>query len=156
VKVSSTCVNPIGTFPRFYPIIPVVDIKLRKHPISSLILPTPKIPGTDISGTVVASAAGSEYSAGDEVIAMMPMLFWSFGASAEYAAVPISLLAPKPKNISFIEASSLPLVGITVVTGFDSVLQKLGGEGALQKSKILVQAGSGGVGSFAVQYAKNG
>jgi alcohol dehydrogenase len=132
-----------------------IDIKLRKHPISSLVLPTPKIPGTDFSGTVVASDS-PEYSAGDEVIAMMPMLFWTFGASAEYAAVPISLLAPKPKNMSFLEASSLPLVGITVVTGFDSVLEKLGGEGALQNSKILVQAGSGGVGSFAVQYAKHG
>lgn len=139
----------------FQPIITGIDIKLRKHPISSLILPTPKIPGTDISGTVVVST-GSEYSTGDEVIAMMPMLFWSYGASAEYAAIPISLLAPKPKNISFLEASSLPLVGITVVTGFDSVLQKLGDKDGLKKSKILVQAGSGGVGSFAVQYAKHG
>jgi alcohol dehydrogenase len=87
---------------------------------------------------------------------MLPMLFWSFGASAEYAAIPLSLLAPKPKNLSFIEAAALPLVGTTVVTGFDGVLEQLGGEGSLRNSKILVQAGSGGVGSFAVQYAKHG
>lgn len=133
-----------------------VDIKLRKHPISSFILPTPKIPGTDLAGTVILAPDDSPFSVGDEVIAMMPMLFWSFGASAQYAAVPITLLAPKPQNVSFLEASSLPLVGTTVITGFDSVLAKLGGKDSLQNSKILVQAGSGGVGSFAVQYAKHG
>jgi alcohol dehydrogenase len=124
--------------------------------MSSFILPIPKIPGTDLAGTIVTAPLGSEFSSGDEIIAMLPMLFWSFGASAEYAAVPLNLLAPKPKNLSFVEASALPLVGTTVVTGFDAVLKALGGECSLLNSKILVQAGSGGVGSFAVQYAKHG
>jgi alcohol dehydrogenase len=84
---------------------------------------------------------------------MMPMLFWNYGSSAEYAAVPVTLLAHKPKNISMVEAASIPLVGTTVVTGFASVLER---EGTLEKKKILIQAGGGGVGSFAVQYAKHG
>mmetsp|Transcript_22451 Transcript_22451/g.23130 ORF Transcript_22451/g.23130 Transcript_22451/m.23130 type:complete len:274 (+) Transcript_22451:419-1240(+) len=85
---------------------------------------------------------------------MMPMLFWSFGASAEYAAIPISLIAPKPKNISFVQAAAIPLVGTTVVTGFNSVLETMN-QTSLENCKVLIQAGGGGVGSFAIQYAKN-
>lgn len=85
----------------------------------------------------------------------MPMLFWSFGASAEYAAIPISLIAPKPKNISFVQAAAIPLVGTTVVTGFNSVLETMN-QTSLENCKVLIQAGGGGVGSFAIQYAKNG
>jgi NADPH:quinone reductase-like Zn-dependent oxidoreductase len=135
----------------------VVDIKLRKNPISSIILPKPKVPGTDISGVVTLAPDGCLYPPGTEVIAMMPLLFWTFGSSAEYAAVPISLLALKPKNINFIEAAALPLVSTTVVTGFSLVLDAIGeGDTALVGAKILVHAGGGGVGSFAIQYAKNG
>jgi NADPH:quinone reductase-like Zn-dependent oxidoreductase len=118
----------------------------------------PKIPGTDIAGIVEWVPANcSEFQLGQEVYAMMPLLFWSWGATAEYAAVPISLLAPKPSSLNMLEAASLPLVGLTVMQGFKLVLDAIdAGADGLKNSKILVQAGSGGVGSMAVQYAKHG
>lgn len=143
VKIYSTCVNPI-------------DVKLRKHPISNAVRPTPKIPGTDIAGIVISAPANSEFTVGQEVFAMMPLLFWKYGASAEYAAIPTSLLSPIPNGLSMNEAASLPLVSLTVMQGFDSVIAAKGGNiNALVGSKILVTAGSGGVGSIAVQYAKH-
>mmetsp|Transcript_3316 Transcript_3316/g.5181 ORF Transcript_3316/g.5181 Transcript_3316/m.5181 type:complete len:360 (-) Transcript_3316:144-1223(-) len=142
VKVSATCINPI-------------DIKLRKHNISSVILPKPKIPGTDIAGTIVTAPAGSGFSPGDKVMAMMPMLFWTFGGCAEYAAVPVKLLCHVPSSLPLSQAAALPLVSTTVVTGFSYVLDSLGGKNTLEGKKILVQAGSGGVGSIAIQWAKH-
>lgn len=144
VKILSTGVNPI-------------DVKLRKHPISTLIRPLPKIPGTDIAGIVVDCSSDCEFEIGQRVFAMMPLLFWTFGASAEYACVPTSLLCPIPLGVSMPEAAALPLVSLTVIEGFDSVLTAMNGDiNALRGSKILVTAGSGGVGSVAVQYAKHG
>lgn len=144
IKVFATCVNPI-------------DIKLRKHPLSNFVRPLPKIPGTDVAGIVVQSPPNCEFLEGQKVFAMMPMLFWNFGACAEYACVPISLLSPMPSEMSMAGAASLPLVSLTVVEGFDSVLRAMKGDiNSLRGSKILVTAGSGGVGSVAIQYAKYG
>ena len=143
VKVYATGINPI-------------DVKLRKHPLSTFIRPLPKIPGTDIAGVVQSSSAGSNFAEGQHVYAMMPMLFWNYGACAEYVSVPETLLSAMPMGLTMTEAAALPLASLTVVEGFDLVLSAMGGEGALRGSRILVTAGSGGVGSVAVQYAKHG
>ena len=53
-----------------------------------------------------------------------------------------------PKGLSYEEAASIPLVGLTAYQAINEVIQAQPGD------KVLIQAGSGGVGSFAIQYAK--
>ena len=69
------------------------------------------------------------------------------GTIAEFVAVNSELVAKKPKNITFEEAAALPLVGLTAIQALESV-------GIKENDRVLIHAGSGGVGSFAIQYAK--
>jgi NADPH:quinone reductase-like Zn-dependent oxidoreductase len=70
------------------------------------------------------------------------------GTIAEYVAVTSVVVSKKPGNISFEEAASLPLAGLTA-------LQSLEYAGIKENDKVLIHAGSGGVGSLAIQYAKS-
>jgi alcohol dehydrogenase len=72
----------------------------------------------------------------------------TIGTFAEQIALGENLVALKPATISHAEAASLPLVGLTTV-------QMFGRAGAKSGQRILIHAGSGGVGTFAVQYAKH-
>jgi alcohol dehydrogenase len=112
---------------------------------------------------------------GDRVAAMVPSLLSPWGTLAEYVAVDASLLARIPDEMfaeqqggdniiisggsgisgsaedrAWIAAASLPLVGLTVVRAFE----QLGSSQKWEDKKVLVQAGGGGVGTFAIQYAK--
>jgi alcohol dehydrogenase len=88
----------------------------------------------------------SAFSVGDEVFVRASRE--RIGTFAEQIALPAAYFAKKPKNISFEAAASLPLVGLTIVQGLvDRARAKKG-------QRILVHAGSGGVGTFAIQYAK--
>lgn len=70
------------------------------------------------------------------------------GTFAEYIAIHEDDIALKPKNLSFEEAASIPLVGLTSYQALHDIMH-------LQKGqKILIHAGSGGVGTFAIQLAK--
>jgi len=70
------------------------------------------------------------------------------GSYAEYCAAKASQFARKPQSLSFTEAAGAPLAGLTAWTG-------LFGHGQLQAGqRVLIQGASGGVGSFAVQFAK--
>jgi alcohol dehydrogenase len=126
-----------------------VDLKMRANPIPSEYFPKPKIPGTDISGIVVSAPPGSSFAAGDRVIAMMPLLGAKWGACAEFAAVDERLVARAPPNVPLLHAAALPMVALTVMEALEPVARALG---ETRDARILVQAGSGGVGSFAVQY----
>jgi len=109
--------------------------------------PLPFILGHDVSGVVVqVGAKVDRFKVGDEVYSRVPSL--RIGTCAEYIAVKQDAVALKPKNISFEEAASLPLVGLTAVQSFDRACLQQG-------HKVFVPAGAGGVGSFAIQYAKN-
>ena len=102
--------------------------------------------GFDVSGVVVEKGADvSNFEIGDEVYSRVPQE--QMGTVAEFVAVNSDLVAKKPKNISFEEASGLPLTGLTALQALESV-------GIKENDRILIHAGSGGVGSFAVQYAK--
>jgi NADPH:quinone reductase-like Zn-dependent oxidoreductase len=70
------------------------------------------------------------------------------GSYAEYCAAKASRFAHKPKSLSFTEAASVPLAGLTAWTAlFD--------QGKLQAGqRVLIQGASGSVGGFAVQFAK--
>jgi NADPH:quinone reductase-like Zn-dependent oxidoreductase len=105
--------------------------------------PKNRVPGLDVSGTVVA--VGSEvtrFKPGDEVFGM------SRGAFAEYAAVLEDKLAHKPANLSFEQAAVVPISGGTAIQG-------LRDSGHLEAGqRVLVIGASGGVGTYAVQLAK--
>jgi len=72
----------------------------------------------------------------------------TIGTFAEQIALPEAFVARKPAGISHAEAASLPLVGLTTLQGFQKV-------GARAGQRILIHAGAGGIGTFAVQYAKH-
>ena len=103
--------------------------------------------GFDASGVVTAKgSAVSGFSIGDEVYVRASRD--TIGTFAEFVALPAAYVAPKPRNLSHNEAASLPLVALTVRQALVDRAQVKPGQ------KILIQAGSGGVGTFAIQYAK--
>jgi alcohol dehydrogenase len=113
--------------------------------ISKYKLPRPF--GFDASGTVISAGAGATmFKPGDAVYVRASRE--RIGAFAEQIAVDEKFVALKPSTISHAEAASLPLVGLTTLQGF-------GRAGARAGQRILIHAGSGGVGTFAVQYAKH-
>ncbi len=134
VKVHASSVNPI-------------DWKTRQGMLSLLTVNQfPLILGFDVAGEVVA--VGSQvtgFQIGDAVYGSNS---FPGGAYAEFAAVPENLIAPKPKNLSFEEAATVPLAALTA-------LQALRDQGNIKSSQtVLINGASGGVGMFAVQIAK--
>jgi NADPH:quinone reductase-like Zn-dependent oxidoreductase len=134
IEVKAAAINPIdksiilGNLQAFLPI------------------PLPSKSAYDVSGVVVEK--GNEvidFEIGDLVYSRVPQE--QMGTIAEYVAVTSAAVSKKPGNISFEEAASLPLAGLTA-------LQSLEYAGIKENDKVLIHAGSGGVGSFAIQYAK--
>ena len=109
-------------------------------------IPIPSTSGYDVSGIVVEKGNEvSNFEIGDLVYSRVPQE--QMGTLAEFVAVTSNAVSKKPGNISFEEAASLPLAGLTA-------LQSLEYAGIKENDKVLIHAGSGGVGSFAIQYAK--
>ncbi|BAT57580.1 zinc-type alcohol dehydrogenase-like protein [Variibacter gotjawalensis] len=103
--------------------------------------------GFDASGTV--RAVGSQvrtFRIGDEVFVRASRE--TIGTFAEQIALPFSFFALKPVDLSHEEAASLPLVGLTTIQALTDRCRVRPGQ------RILIHAGSGGVGSFAIQFAK--
>lgn len=125
-----------------------VDFKILRGDLRAVLkmaLPAPM--GLDGCGTVIACGAGvSDYAPGDAVMFCMPRDHR--GSFGERVCLYAKLVAPRPAGLSHGEAASLPLVALTTV----QALVDRGGARAGQS--VLIHAGSGGVGSFAVQYAK--
>ena len=136
VRVRAASVNPYDWhFIRGTPYIMRLGVGLRKPKDTRL--------GVDFAGTVEAVGKNvTEFKPGDEV--------WGGkgGAFAQYVAVSEKGLAKKPDNISFEQAGSIDIAGITA-------LQALQKHGNIQPGqKVLINGASGGVGTFAVQIAK--
>lgn len=109
--------------------------------------PMPLIAGSDIAGVVEAVGAGvKEYAPGD---AIMGSLEWQKqGAFAEYVTTKAQYITKKPRNLSFTEAAAVPLAALTA-------WQALFVHAALQPGEtIVIHAAAGGVGLFALQFAK--
>ncbi len=127
----------------------LLDAKIRNGEFK-LILPyrMPLILGHDVAGEVVAVGRSvRQFKVGDEVYAR-PDDF-RIGTFAEFVPVRETSLAPKPKGLTMEEAASLPLVALTA---WQALVEKAD----LKKGqKVFIQAGSGGVGSFAIQLAKH-
>ncbi|WP_370222400.1 NADP-dependent oxidoreductase [Cytobacillus sp.] len=125
-----------------------VDFKIRDGKVKMLIkYKMPLILGNDFSGVIAkVGAKVTRFKAGDEIYARPRKS--KIGTFAEYIAIHEDDIALKPKNLSFEEAASIPLVGLTSYQALTDILQLQRGQ------KILIQAGAGGVGTFAIQLAK--
>ena len=125
IRVHAASVNP-------------VDWKQRQS-MDSL----PAVLGRDVSGTVEVSRADG-FSEGDEVFGSS-----ASGGYAEYSTAEGSRLAKKPTSLSYEQAAAIPVSGITA-------WQSLFDKGGLESGQTALIAGAaGGVGHFAVQFAKN-
>ncbi len=115
-----------------------------------LLKPKYKIPGCDIAGRVEGVGRNvNQFQEGDEVFGTLGDC--GFGAYAEYVSVPLNKpqdLAPKPTNLPFDEAATVPQAAVVA-------LQGLRDKGQIQPGqKVLINGASGGNGTFAVQLAK--
>ena len=136
IQVHAASVNP-------------VDLKIRNGMFKRL-LPyrLPFILGSDLAGSVVkVGARVRRFKPGDEVYAQSDQD--RIGAFAEFIAISEAGVAIKPKTLTMEEAASIPLVGLTA---WQVLIQRA----SLKKGqKVLIHAGSGGVGTFAIQLAKH-
>lgn len=126
----------------------VLDSKLKSGEFKQ-ILPyrMPLVLGHDVAGVVTRVGSGvRQFKVGDEVYSRPPDR--RIGTFAEFIAVNENDVAPKPKNITMEEAASIPLVGLTV---WQALVERYG---LKRGQKVFIQAGSGGVGTFAIQLAK--
>ncbi|WP_299284935.1 NADP-dependent oxidoreductase [uncultured Mucilaginibacter sp.] len=111
-------------------------------------LTLPMTLGWDAAGIVEETGSEvTELKKGDEVYGI-PNFPGSNGSYAEYCAAKASQFSVKPKSISFNEAAGVPLVGLVAWTGIFELGKLQAGQ------RILIHGASGGVGSFAVQFAK--
>ena len=125
-----------------------VDAKIRAAGRWAGVEP-PFVLGYDAAGVVAKVGPGvKDLKEGDEVY-YTPEIFGNpHGTYAEYTPVPAGIVAKKPKNLSFAEAAAIPLAG---GTAWEAVVRRL----AVRPGEtVLVLGGAGGVGSFAVQFAK--
>jgi len=136
VSVRAASVNP-------------VDFKIRAGELKQIVpYRLPLVLGNDLSGVVVSVGASvSRFKVGDEVFARLDKD--RIGAYAEFALVRETAAAPKPANLSHVEAASIPLVGLTAWQALVDIAKLSAGQ------SVLIHAGSGGVGTFAIQLAKH-
>eukprot|EP00980_Cylindrotheca_fusiformis_P001731 scaffold397_cov111-Cylindrotheca_fusiformis.AAC.9 len=104
--------------------------------------------GYDVAGIIeeVGEEAGKSFKVGDEVYVRIGKPL-KYGSTAEYTVSCLHDIAKKPSNISFSQAASIPLAGLTA-------LQALRKGGVKEGSKVFITGGAGGVGSLAIQIAK--
>lgn len=113
--------------------------KYKKY--EKLTLPAPI--GGDASGVIVAKGKNvKQFEIGDEVFGVV------HGSVAQYGKTKASQLVKKPNSISHSQAASFPIVGLTSIQAFEFSKIKQG-------DKVFIHAGSGGIGTFAIQYAKS-
>jgi NADPH:quinone reductase-like Zn-dependent oxidoreductase len=127
----------------------VLDSKIRSGEFK-LLLPyrLPLILGNDVAGVVLSVGTRvRKFKPGDEVYARPDKD--RIGTFAELISIKEDSVAKKPKHLTMEEAASIPLVGLTA---WQALIEKAG----LKKGqKVFIQAGSGGVGTFAIQLAKH-
>jgi NADPH:quinone reductase-like Zn-dependent oxidoreductase len=135
VRVRAASVNPL-------------DYKIRDGAVKVLLsFSFPLILGTDLAGDVEAIGPSvTKFELGDAVYSRLDND--RIGAFAEYALVRESAAARKPARLDYTQAASLPLVGLTAWQALIELAQLRAGQ------KVLIHAGSGGVGTVAIQIAR--
>ena len=134
VKIVAASVNP-------------VDYKIREGRYPAV--KADKLPytlGRDIAGTVEACGGlVDDWKEGDALFALLGI---DRGSYAEYVIVKSEEAAPKPRSIDFVAAASVPLAGLTAWQGLYRYGELKPGQ------RVLIHGGAGGVGHFAIQFAK--
>lgn len=103
--------------------------------------------GSDLAGVVTeVGSRVTRFKPGDAVFASI--FDTGTGAIAEFAVVPESVAALKPDNLDFVQAAAIPMVGLTSWQALKERLNLRAGQ------KVFIPAGSGGIGTFAIQLAK--
>jgi NADPH:quinone reductase-like Zn-dependent oxidoreductase len=136
IRVHAASVNP-------------ADWKVRAGFMRGVVrLPLPYIPGLDVSGVVErTNGSGTSLSVGDEVYADTGD-FTRQGTYAEHVAVPATKVARKPASLDHLAAAAVPVAALTA-------RQALFDAAELQPGQtVLIHGAAGGVGSFAVQFAR--
>jgi alcohol dehydrogenase len=139
VEVKAAGINPI-------------DWKIREGYMQQMIhLQFPSTLGLDFSGVIkqVGEDVSSDFSQGDEVYGQAGVPSGGSGTFSEMSLASATSIAHKPKTLGHIEAAALPLVG---VSAWQAVVEFMG---LSNGQKILIHGGAGGIGSIAIQLAKN-
>jgi NADPH:quinone reductase-like Zn-dependent oxidoreductase len=136
VQIHAASINPL-------------DLKIRNGELKPLLrYKLPIVLGNDLAGVVVATGPRVQrFKPGDAVYAKPRRD--RIGAFAEYLAIDESDVAPKPERLDMTEAASLPLVALTA---WQALVEKAY---VRPGQKVLIHAGSGGLGSIAIQLAKH-
>ena len=135
VKVAGAAFNP-------------VDVAIRAGFMQQVFpLAFPHIPNFDVAGVVAEVGEGvSGWSAGDAVVAFLPMT--APGAAAEYVAAPAEVLAAAPRTVELADAAALPSAGLTA---WQSLFEHAG---LKEGQSVLINGAGGAVGGYAVQLAR--
>jgi NADPH2:quinone reductase len=113
----------------------------------------PFVPGMDAAGIVELTGPNvSEFSEGDRVVTWGTRDWNTWGTYAEYVRVPAKNVSPMPRSLNFAQAAAVP---IAALTAFQALFHAEKG-GMIPGRKVLINGAAGGVGSFAVQFAKAG
>ena len=137
VRISHTSVNP-------------VDWKIRLGYLKDMLPHVfPIIPGWDAAGVIESVGPGvTDYKIGDRVAAYARLPQVHSGTYAEYISLPTNYLARVDSKLSFEQAAGVPLVALTAMQGLSDYERVKPGD------NVLVLNGAGGVGSYAVQFAR--
>ncbi len=136
VQVCAASVNPIDNMIPTGMFKPVLHFQL------------PATLGSDLAGIVLeVGSTVTRFKPGDAIFASVFDL--GTGAIAEFVAVPESAAALKPNNLDFVQAASIPMVGLTSWQALKERVNLQVGQ------KVFIPAGSGGIGTFAIQLAKH-
>jgi NADPH:quinone reductase-like Zn-dependent oxidoreductase len=136
VEIHAASVNP-------------VDFKIRNGDLKPLLpYKVPLVMGSDLAGVVVGCGPNvAEFKPGDEVYARADKD--RIGTFAEMIAVNEKAVAKKPRTLDMVQAAAVPLVGLTAWQALVEMAQVQPGQ------RVLIHAGSGGVGTIAIQLAKH-
>jgi NADPH:quinone reductase-like Zn-dependent oxidoreductase len=136
VRVHAAGLNPIDTMIPKGEFKPILRFKL------------PGTLGSDLAGVVAeVGSRVTRFKVGDAVFASIFDL--GTGSLADFAVVPESAAALKPSNLDFVQAASIPMVGLT---GWQALKERAR---VRPGQKVFIPAGSGGIGTFAIQLAKH-
>jgi NADPH:quinone reductase-like Zn-dependent oxidoreductase len=136
VEVYAAGVNPVDNMIPTGMFKPVLHFQL------------PATLGSDLAGVVVEVGSGvTRFKPGDAVFANI--FDMGIGSLAEFAVVPERAAALKPANLDFVQAASIPMVGLTSWQALKERLDLRAGQ------TLFIPAGAGGIGSFAIQLAKH-
>lgn len=138
VEVHASSINPVDTYIR-------EGKRQERFPLR-----LPVTLGYDVAGVVKSLGAGvTSLQLGDAVYGQAAATNGGSGAFAEYAVAPTARLARMPASLSFTDAASLPLVGVSALQAVVEYMKVQPGQ------KVLIHGGGGGIGSVAIQIAKN-